>query len=732
MATIAGRVTAVITRRESFHILAFDPVEPPGRNIKVAGHLHGLIQARPGVPLRVSGEWTDHPKYGRQLSVTGWSPWAETPTDVSKFLHECIEGFADLDLCKLVADAFGPEAYDVLTSETDRVRALAEPGTPMRAALDRAVLGWAASQSTTGLASLFQDFAIRQDMVQLAFREFGSNAVNIIAKNPYRLLVIDGFTFTHADKLAVRLGVPQDDVRRLEGAVLWILRHEAREGHLYVRKEVLDLSFSDALPKGIQDSFGSLTTLGARLGGAVDNLAETQAVILAPGNRVYLPSLHRYERESADKLSVLMKPSKIDIDLEAFLLDYEKSQQIDLSEAQRDAVRKLVEQRVLVLTGLPGTGKTTVVKAFVRLFRAAGMSHLLMAPTGIAAKRMGAVVGAEAATIHRALKCDGRNWNYNNLNRYTVDAVIIDEMSMVDQELFYRALDALHPGTMLVLVGDDAQLPSVGPGNVLHELVSCPQIASVRLTQIFRQTERSEIVAASHKIQRGESPLMLDQKVTAEFYFKFVTDEEAIAGGIVEIAAKLKARDANFQVLSPKYDGTVGVDSLNERLRERLNPDVGQKEWIDGKLHIRVGDRLIVLQNDYPLGIYNGDMCKLVGVDKDTLAVRIHGLNADGVETLVNIPKKDAPDLLKLAYCVTVHKSQGNEFDTVVLPIVNSHGRMLQRNLFYTAITRARSKVWLIGDPMAVQKAVENDKVLLRNTVLGRAVSKAFLGSIGV
>ena len=732
MAIVAGRVSAVINRRDSFHILALDAVEPSRGNVKLTGHFHGLLGVRPGVPLRVSGDWVNHPKYGRQIAVTGWSPWAETAKDVEKFLHECIEGFADLDLCKLVTDAFGPAAYDVLQDEPDRIRALAEPGTPMRAALDRAVLGWAACQSTSGLAALFQDFNIRQELVDAALREFGPNAVDIIAKNPYRLLVIDGFSFEHADQLAERLGVPQDDVRRLEGVVLWILRSEAREGHLYVRKELLSLAFSNAIPRRLQDSLGSSLDLNDRLVSAVDSLAASQAVMEAPGNRIYLPSLYRYEREAAAKLAELMKPSKIDIDLDAFLLDYEKSQQIELSPAQREAVRKLVEHRVLVLTGLPGTGKTTVVKAFVRLFKAVGMSHLLMAPTGIASKRLGSVVGAEAATIHRALKCDGRQWHYNNLNRYTVDAVIIDEMSMVDQELFYRALDALHPGTMLVLVGDDAQLPSVGPGNVLRELVSCPQIAHVRLTQIFRQAERSDIVIASHKVYRGASPLTLDQTPASEFYFRFVENEDTISSLVVEIAAKLKSKDSNFQVLSPKYDGTVGVDALNERLRERLNPDKGQKEWVDGRLHVRVGDRLIVLQNNYDLNIYNGDMCKLVGVDQDTLAVRIHGLKTEGIETLVNIPKKGACDLLKLAYCVTVHKSQGNEFDTVIMPIVKSHGRMLQRNLFYTAITRARSKVWLIGDPQAVQSAVENDRVLQRNTVFGRAVSKAFLGSAGV
>ena len=298
MAIVEGRVTAVIHRSESFYILVFESVEPPLRNVKVTGHLHGVVNVRPGVPLRLSGEWVEHPKYGRQLAFTGWSPWAQSPDDVEKFLHECIEGFADRDLAEVVVNAFGLNTYDVFTDQPGRVRDLAAPETPQRAALERAVQGWAACMSVSGLASLFRDFSLGQDLIQAAIREFGSNAVDIIAKNPYRLLVIEGFTFAHADRLALRLDVPTDDVRRLEGAVLWILRFEARDGHLFVRKGALEVCFGLTMPEKLLTTFGDSTTLPARLVEAADSLCATKALI-GEGDRLYLPSLYHYERASA-------------------------------------------------------------------------------------------------------------------------------------------------------------------------------------------------------------------------------------------------------------------------------------------------------------------------------------------------------------------------------------------------------------------------------------------------
>jgi exodeoxyribonuclease V alpha subunit len=300
----------------------------------------------------------------------------------------------------------------------------------------------------------------------------------------------------------------------------------------------------------------------------------------------------------------------------------------------------------------------------------------------------------------------------------------VDEVSMVDQELLFRLLSALRPETMVVLVGDDAQLPSVGPGNVLRELIECKAVPSVRLTQIFRQSEKGEIVGNSHRINRGEMITFGDPKDDTEFKFVRMGDEKRILDLIVEMAAKLKGRDANFQVLSPKHDGTVGVTNLNERLRDRLNPE-GPKEWKKGDLHFRLGDRLMVIRNDYQLGVYNGDVGKLVQIYRDSLIVKIHGIGDGGLDMEVEFDAEAAVEKLRLAYAITVHKSQGSEFDTIILPIVRSQGRMLQRNLLYTAITRAKKRVWLLGDELAVQQSIANNKVIRRNTALAKALVDA-------
>jgi exodeoxyribonuclease V alpha subunit len=465
-------------------------------------------------------------------------------------------------------------------------------------------------------------------------------------------------------------------------------------------------------------------TRPSRVNTAVEGLAAEGAVVV-DGEAVYLPEYFRYEREAATMLAEFLTPVQLEVEPLAFLDEYERSHRIDLSNAQKEAVEKLLTSRVLVLTGLPGTGKTTVVKTFVNLFQAAGLSFRQMAPTGIAAKRMASVTGKESATIHRTFGYDGETWAFNRANKYTIDAVIIDEMSMVDIELFFRILDALHPSTILVFVGDDAQLPSVGPGNVLRELLACPAIPNVRLTQIFRQSAKGGIVTNSHRINGGES-LDLDEKdPTSEFRFIPLENEEKAAHLIVEMAAKLKARDANFQVLSPKYEGSVGVDALNTQMRDKLNPAVGQPEWAAGDFSLREGDRVMVVKNDYQLGIYNGDMAKVNSFSREDVVIKIHGIGPMDVDTYVRVPKSEAPYKLCLAYAVTVHKSQGSEWETVILPIARTQRRMLQRNLLYTAVTRAKKKLWLIGHADAVGRAIANDMVVQRNTMLARAIAEA-------
>jgi exodeoxyribonuclease V alpha subunit len=725
MPYIRGRVEHVVHQSGAYFVASMTVLDTDSvlrdKVTKVSGHIAGVGSLRPGLTIHLVGEWEMHPKWGRQFKPAGWFPWAPSNRDCVRFLTEGLG--LNFDLSEYLVDIFGVETFDVLSVPTKAHGAL-DPGDGRHGLLDIMLLGWRAARTMSELAMFLQEYDLGPETVKEIYDRFGHDVIEIISKNPYRLSAVEGFTFGRADRVASRIGIPRNDPRRVEGAVLWTLRTEARQGHLFVRRGELPGLINAMIAQDMLDPFG-VGDLYGLVQEAVEHLAAEKIVTVDADVGVYLPELHMYEHHGAERLAKFLTPSKLSVDLDSFLSDYERANQIDLSEAQRDAVRKLVQHRVLILTGLPGTGKTTVVRTFVRLFKSAQVNFCLMAPTGIAAKRLAVVTGEEAMTIHRTFGYNGVGWANNSANKFNIGAVIVDEMSMVDQELFYRVLDALHPSTMLVLVGDDAQLPSVGPGNVLRELISCAAIPNVRLTQIFRQAETSDIVVASHKINNGQSPLSDKTDTDSEFQFIQFQNEERMLDFIVEAAAKLKSRDENFQVLSPKYEGTVGVNALNDRLRDRLNPEGVQGQWRAGSFSVREGDRLMVVKNDYELNIYNGDMGKLVAIGRDNLVVRIHGIGSGAVDSQISIPKSKAPNILKLAYAITVHKSQGSEFDTIVLPITKSQGRMLQRNLFYTAITRARKKVWLLGESAAVMRAVANDKVVQRNTIFGRAIQAA-------
>jgi len=699
------------------------------RRVTFRGNLHGVSRLEPDLSLELVGEWKKHPKYGSQLAVTSWAPWASGPSDQAHFLHVCVQGCHDSVFCRKWVEVHDGDVFEAL-NDPDLVRQVPVPGfSPEQ--VEAAVIGWLQMLAAKGTALLMQQAGLRADMVDAVIGHFGSDAPVVIQQNPYRLLEVQGFTFEAVDKLGQKLNIGTDDPRRREGAVLWALWQATTQGHLFLRRGELTGHIVDITTRERTRSFENHD-----FSDVVQDLVDRRAVILERGTGIYAPALYRYERDSAKILARMILPSEITVDLEPFIEDYERSNRIELSESQREAVSQLADKRVLVLTGLPGTGKTTVVRALVRLLESFHLRFELLAPTGIAAKRLGAVVGHDAFTIHRKLRYNSSEWGHNADNRLTeCDAVIVDEVSMVDQELLYRLLSALQPDTMVVLVGDDAQLPSVGAGNVLKELVSCEAIPRVRLTQIFRQSHRSAIVRGSHAINRGEMPELGEPKGESELKFVRIPDEEKVRAVIVNMAARLKERDANFQVLSPKYQGAVGVNSLNEALRERLNPP-GPLEWRYRKpgtkeeMLFRVGDRVMVIRNDYQREVYNGDMAKLHGIDyvKEQLILRVHGAGEHGGDAVVSFPFSEAPDKLQLAYAITVHKSQGSEFDVVIMPIVNSQGWMLQRNLLYTGVTRARRQVWLLGEERAIQRAIENNKVRSRNSVLGKAVTDALIG----
>jgi len=717
---LVGKVYSVVFNQEDYYILNFDALGH--RSVKVKGNFHGIQRVMPNVPIKLIGKWKQNKKYGKEFLIQTWAPWAENAQDFKVFLNVCIPGFADLRLVDAIVDAHGLSTIEKLTYDSAAILS-ATSGIVAKETVERALYDWDRSIATRDLSGILREGGLGATDVQMALARFGSDAPKVISDNPFRLMEILGFSFPKIDRLASYLGIKPNDPRRVQGVVLWTLQEASKQGHLYLRRGELVASINDLLNKERLIPVNMGEDPAKTCDWAVSELLRQKAATLDAGAGLYLTQLYEYERKSADYLSKLLTPAPpIDVDTKAFIEEYERAHHIKLSDAQCAAVELLTQKRVLAITGLPGTGKTTVLKTFVRLLEQAGISFSLTTPTGIASKRLAAVTGHNAMTIHRALRYDGNAWGLNENNRYVTDAVILDEASMMDQELFYRLLCALRPDTRLVLVGDAAQLPSVGPGNVLRELIDCKSVPHVQLTEIFRQAVQGEIVVNSHRINSGQLPFLDNSNPDSEFRFVRISDEQRIVDLIVQMAIKLKARDANFQVLSPKYDGTVGVDNLNERLREVLNPP-GSKEWAQGSLRFREGDRLMVVQNDYKLNVYNGDVGKLTHIGRDNLVVKIHGVGANAMNTDVVFTNELAERKLKLAYAITAHKSQGSEFDTIIIPIVNTQGRMLQRNLLYTAVTRAKKKVWLIGEEAAIQRAIDNNKVVKRNTVLARAVT---------
>lgn len=724
MGSIRVLVWSIIHNTDDFYIMSAERREADtygSTKVTCKGRLFGLEGVATGIPIELFGKWVRNAKYGWQFDFNGWAPWASSVVGVDNFLHGCFKILDEFQSASLV-DTFGIETFKVLSEEPNRLAEL--PGFDPDL-IQRVVTAWAGILTSSDLSAFLSDHDVTSEQMSSLFRTFGVDSKRVIAENPYRLLEVDGFTFDKADSVAQANGLEMDDPRRFEGAVLWVLRESSKSGNLCVRRGDMASQLNEMLKSTEIYPFDGVT-LSEDLMKATSRLEEREGVRIDPEIGVYLPNLYEYERGSARYLVKFITPLKLDVDYKGFLDSYENIRQIKLSEAQQDAVEKLINNRVLVLTGGPGTGKTTVTRAFVELFERAGVTYSLMAPTGIAAKRMASVTGRPAATIHRTFRYNGETWGYHSFNKYPIGAVIIDECSMVDQELFFRTLDALEEGTILVLVGDDAQLPSVGPGNVLRELVRCPSIPTVRLTQIFRQAQQSEIILNSHRINRGDSIVVGDD--ASDFRFVPILEDTKILELVVQMAKKLKGRDENFQVLSPKHEGTVGVINLNDKLREVLNPPAtGKREVTMGTLRFREGDRLMVIKNDYTLGIYNGDMGKLIAIRSDSFTVRIHGIGDGGVDVQVEIPRNDVVQKLRLAYAITVHKSQGSEFDTVILPMVRNHGRMLQRNLFYTAVTRAKKKVWLLGDRGSIQRAINNDHVIHRNTGFGKAIQDLML-----
>lgn len=722
-----------------------------------------IVTARgeiPGVKIAVGtwfgfeAAWDDHPKFGRQLKIT------RAPV---------LKNGWDDDTCEKILTSHGigsaiavklREAFkgDMPAALADPERLKAVPGITSFVA-EHIAHKWKVARSQFLTLDFLGDLGLPQGKIRQVWSTFGDRAQDVLATDPWSLLEIDGIAFSDCDLVAQRLGLDcsPSNLNRVKGAVLHASKFSKRLGHLYLSSGELLGSVRPLDPLMTdRDIATGLKALMDEKRVAVDR-------VTAPGiTAIYDPWSYETENGSAALLRERLTTAAIPTDRSAryaksilgeevpgtlreagekYLSRVGSNLGIALSTKQTEAVLNALTESVSIITGLPGSGKTTSLRMALTLLHEAGVQPLVVAPTGIAAKRVASVTGVTASTIHRAFKAKGieseggrestyagvvgergdgslsdgsdEEWGYGPGKPHPAEVVVIDESSMVDQAVLYRVLSCTRPDCRIVFVGDAAQLPSVGAGNVLRDLIESGRFPTVSLTEIFRQADTSPIVTAAHDIFHGRVP---EAPVKSDFSLLPLADDEEVLKTILSVSEKLYGQRANFQVLSPRHAGTLGVTNLNTRLRAILNPaQPGLNEVTLGGETLREGDRVIVCKNDYKLGVFNGDVAKVNFIDKNAkeIEIKIHGPPV----VLVRIPRASAGTLLRLAYAVTVHRCQGLEYDAVVMPIVDGFAHQLQRNLFYTAITRAKKKVLLVGTHRAMERAVLNNREDARNTL---------------
>ena len=662
-----------------------------------------------GDRLEIKGHWVQHKRYGRQFAADGWSRIIPESVDgIERFLGSgAVKGLGPALAHRVVA-AFGKDTMKILERDPQRLLEVEGIGPKKLAVITESFYE---EKQVNDIAYDLEQHGVAGRYAGRLLQKYGDDVHYVLTEEPYRMIAeIDGIGFKTADQMALAYGMDRQDPQRLSAGLTYVLQTMTQNGHVcipdaeLVRRAAFILQ-ADAL--GLHDILKEAIEVGQLC------TADFQGTVY-----VYTPEAYEEENYIARRIQDMaaMKPLPMKTHVQLFLDRWQDSCHFELADKQREAVEKSLESGMTVITGGPGTGKTTVVQTIIRLAEQEGLRILLCAPTGRAAKRLAETTQRKAKTIHRLLIPDGRQgriqvFEYNETKLLPADLVIVDEVSMLDMEMMYHLLSALKPQCRCILVGDADQLPSVGAGAVLHDIIASGQVPVVRLDTIFRQQEGGRIVTNAHLINSGRLPVVNEDP---EFRFVEIEDE---AQGAEKISAlynsELLETGDKFavQVLSPMYKNPCGVDNLNQLIQGRFNPPAEEKGELKGKNVIfRVGDKVMQKHNDYEKGVFNGDIGEIFAIQKDMVYVRYpeQDVKYEGQEV----------DEITLAYAITVHKSQGSEYHTVIMVLVNSHAIMLQRNLFYTAVTRAKRKVILVGSKRAVQTAVQNQRTSRRFTLL--------------
>lgn len=721
--------TVLRLRPEDRGLLPFKYASGRGEFITVVGNLPEL---NPGEWLKLTGNWVTHPRHGRQFKAEHCEQVAPASVEgIKRYLGSgLIRGIGPV-MAERIVEKFGDQALDVIELEPGRLRQVEGIG-PKR--VSGVIEAWEEQKAIKDVMVFLQSHGVSTNLALKIYRQYGDDSLGVVRSQPYKLVKdVRGVGFLTADKIAQALGLAHDDPGRIEAGVAYTLGRMADDGHVYVPQEelepeaakILNLEQSqvaeiiDRLEKSELIKRETITYQPEKEDDDSSSLSEERAVYLTPFYFSEIGLARRIQemiQHPTSRLSSLRNRILSGDEIQPALITNEEKD-TKLSDHQDEAVKTAIINKVTVLTGGPGTGKTTTLRWLLNRLDEGGFSYALASPTGRAAKRVSEATGRPAKTIHRLLEFNpGEGFGRNDDHQLDVDMVIIDEASMLDLTLANNLLKAVPVDSHLLLVGDIDQLPSVGAGDVLADLIDSGVTAVVRLEFIFRQAAGSLIVANAHRINQGKMPFT--PKDATDFFLFTKQDPEETAELLVDIVKNripgrfgLDSLD-DIQVLSPMYQGQAGVNNLNLRLQEQLNSPGGKMERRLGGRTFRVGDKVMQTVNNYDKNVFNGDIGRVTSIDPVDQTM---GVNIDGAPVVYDFMEVDE---LVHAYAITVHKSQGSEYRCVVIPLLTQHYLLLQRNLLYTAVTRAKELVVLVGTRQAIGIAISNNRVAQRYTAL--------------
>lgn len=721
--TLRGEIERItfISGEDGYGVIRF---RPTGRyeTITATGH---FVDVSPGESLELVGTWKLHERYGRQFNVQSYRLLLPASIEgIKRYLGSgLIRGIGPV-LAERIVEKFGEDTFDVLENEPERLREVEGIG-PFRLSCIRRA--WEEQKDIRELMQFMQMHGLPGSYAHRIFRHYGKEAVEVLKTDPYRVAIdVHGIGFITADRIGIALGIPEDSVIRARGALLYMLHELGSEGHLCYPERVLISTVNEKL--GIPTETLKVSLKDLEKESLIVRHERKESGYNGENVFVYLPGFFKCEIGVAEKLAQLLITPRILLPVDRIVEHVQRRLSFILDDRQKEALSAALSGGITIITGGPGTGKTTLVRAIIESSQMLGRKVVLTAPTGRAAKRLEESTGHRASTIHRLLEFNPREGRFcrNEENPLKGDSFVIDESSMLDVPLLYHFLKAVPHGASVIFVGDVDQLPSVGPGNALRDLIESGLFRVIRLETIYRQARYSTIVVNSHRIRQGKFPLKVQHNRNSLIDFYFIVKEapEDIIRIIIKLCTeRIPMRFGldpmnDIQILTPMNRGPLGTYALNRLLQDVINP--GDMQLERGGIRLRTGDRVMQLRNNYEKDVFNGDMGRIIRIDLEDQQIYV---NFDGSVLKYNLSEIDE---LTLAYAISVHKAQGSEYPAVIFPIVTHHYVLLQRNLVYTAVTRGKKLVVMIGTYKALGVALSNTNLqkrysLLRNRLIERS-----------